>query len=68
MKAKIGDKIVVSGHHVGDSPREAEILVIEGVDDEPPYRVRWLHDGHEGSYIPGSDASVKHHPDSLEQP
>ena len=62
MKAKIGDKIVVTGHHVGDPPREAEILAVEGVDGEPPYRVRWEDDGHEGTYIPGSDASVEHYP------
>lgn len=67
MKASIGDKIVVSGHHVGDVPREAEILAVEGEDGAPPYLVRWTDDGHEGVFVPGSDASVEHFPVPREQ-
>jgi hypothetical protein len=62
MKAAIGDKIVIGGHHVGDLPREAEILAVEGLDGEPPYRVRWLADGHEDLFVPGADAAVEHFP------
>jgi hypothetical protein len=51
MRAKVGDKIVVSGHHVE----------VRGADGAPPYVVKWS-DGHEGLYFPGSDASVVHHP------
>ena len=58
MKAKSGDRVVVKGHRVGDPPREAKILAVEGEDGEPPYRVRWEDDGHEGVFFPGSDASV----------
>ncbi len=58
MKAKVGDKIVVMGHRVNDPRREAEIIGIEGENGEPPYRVRWDDDGHEGVFFPGADASV----------
>jgi len=62
MKATIGDKIVVRGHHVGDQDREAVILDVEGSDGGPPYRVRWSDDGHEGVFFPGPDADVEHLP------
>lgn len=62
MKASIGDKIVVSGHRIGEPPREAEILAVEGKNGGPPYLVRWQNDGHEGLFVPGSDALVEHFP------
>ncbi len=62
MRAVIGDKIVVRGHHVGEADRDAVILDVQGLDGGPPYRVRWSDDGHEGVYFPGEDASVEHYP------
>ena len=62
MRAAIGDKIVIRGHHVGDADRDAVILAVEGPDGAPPYRVRWSADGHEGVFFPGEDASVEHYP------
>ncbi len=62
MRAAIGDKIVVKGHHVGEHDREAVILDVEGSDGGPPYRVRWTDDEHEGVFFPGSDAVVEHYP------
>ena len=58
MKAKVGDKIVIKGHHLGEPERDALVLDVRGPDGEPPYLVRWAEDGHEGLFFPGSDASV----------
>jgi hypothetical protein len=65
MKAKVGDRIVIKGHHLGEPERDALVLDVRGPDGEPPYLVRWAEDGHEGLFFPGTDASVVHleHPD-----
>ena len=60
MIAKAGDRLVIHGHHVGDSDREAEILEVRHEDGSPPYVVRWSDTGHEGLMFPGPDASVHH--------
>lgn len=62
MRAKAGDRITVSGHHVGEPERHALILDVRGTDGGPPYLVRWAADGHEGLFFPGSDALVEHEP------
>ncbi len=62
MRAAVGDRIVVRGHHVGEHDRSAVILAVEGPDGEPPYRVRWDDDGHESVFFPGSDTTVEHYP------
>ena len=58
MKAKIGDRLVLAGTHVGDGSRSGVITEIEHADGTPPYRVRWP-DGHESYISPGSDARVE---------
>ncbi len=62
MRAAIGDKIVVLGHHVGarERRRSAVILAV-GDDGRPPYFVRW-EDGHESTFTPSLDAVVEHYP------
>lgn len=60
MRAKVGDKLVVEGHHVGEHGRDAEILEVHGPDGGPPYLVRWSDTGHEGLVFPGSDARIQH--------
>jgi hypothetical protein len=62
MKARVGDRLVIHGHRVGEPERDAEILEVRGTDGEPPYLVRWSDDGHEGLVYPGSDAYVEHFP------
>jgi hypothetical protein len=62
MKATVGDRLVVRGHHLGDDDRGAEILAVEGDAGGPPYLVRWDEDGHESLFFPGSDAVVEHYP------
>jgi hypothetical protein len=58
MKAKVGDRIVIGGHRVGEHTRDCEVLEVHGEDGGPPYVVRWSEDGHEGLFFPGPDASV----------
>jgi uncharacterized protein DUF1918 len=62
MRAAVGDRIVVMGHHVGESKREAIVLAVEGEDGGPPYRVRWDDSSHEGLFFPGPDSVVEHYP------
>ncbi len=61
MRAAVGDILLIRGHHVGDTDREARILEVHGVDGAPPYLVRW-EDGHESVFFPSCDASVEHVP------
>lgn len=60
MKASVGDRLVVRGHHVGEPDRDAEILEVHGPDGGPPYLVRWA-DGHVGFIFPGPDATIQHY-------
>lgn len=61
MKASVGDRIVIHGHHIGEPDRDAEIVEVRGADGEPPFVVRWGDDGHESLFFPGPDASVEHY-------
>ena len=60
MRAEVGDRLVIKGHHVGEHDRDAEILEVHGEDGGPPFLVRWSDDGHKGLFFPGSDATVEH--------
>jgi hypothetical protein len=59
MKAKIGDRIVIAGHRVGQPDRDCEVLEVTRDDGDPPYVVRWSDSGQEGLFFPGSDARVE---------
>ena len=59
MQAKVGDRIVIQGHHVGDPERDCEVLEVHGDAGGPPYVVRWGDDGHESLFFPGNDADVE---------
>ena len=59
MQAKIGDRIVVTGHRTGHPDRDCEVIEVHGQDGGPPYLVRWGDSGHETLFFPGSDASVR---------
>lgn len=63
MFAKAGDRLVVPGHHQGESERDAEILEVRRADGSPPYVVRWSDTGHEALVFPGPDAHVQHFED-----
>ena len=60
MKAAVGDRIVVKGHHVGEPDRDGRILEVRGDDSGPPFLVEWDEDGHVGLFFPGPDAVVEH--------
>lgn len=60
MRASVGDRIVITGHHTGEPDRDAEVLEVHGDDGGPPFLVRWSDSGHVGLLFPGSDASVEH--------
>lgn len=60
MQAKVGDRLVIKGHRVGEHDRDAEILEVRGADGGPPFVVRWEADGHETLFFPGSDAVIEH--------
>ncbi len=59
MQAEKGDRIIIRGHHVGESDRDCEVIEVRGRDGEPPYVVRWAG-GNEGLFFPGPDAEVRH--------
>jgi len=58
MQAKVGDRIVIGGHRVGEPNRDCEVLEVKHPNGEPPYLVRWGDTGHEDLFYPGPDASV----------
>lgn len=60
MQARVGDRIVIRGHRVGEPIRDGEILEVRGPDGGPPYIVRWEDSGHETLFFPGSDALIEH--------
>lgn len=59
MRASVGDRVVVHGHHLGEPERDAEILEVQGSDGGPPYVVRW-DDGRVTTLYPSSDVSIDH--------
>jgi len=65
VRAAVGDRIIIHGHHIGEPDRDAEIVEVRGKDGEPPFVVRWGDDGHESLFFPGPDAFVdQHRPDA----
>lgn len=59
MKAKVGDRLVEEGTHVGDHRRVGVIAEVRHEDGSPPYLVRWLDSGHEALVYPGPDARIE---------
>ena len=57
MRAKPGDRIVISPTTINGVVRDGEVLEARGKDGGPPYRVRWS-DGHEGIIYPGTGAMI----------
>ncbi len=61
MQARIGDRLIVQGRHVGDRDQVAEVLEVHGSEGAPPYVVRW-DDGHTATVFPGADALIRRAP------
>jgi len=59
MQAKIGDKLVMEGVHVGDRKRVGIISKVSHPDGTPPYTVKWLDSGRESLVFPGSEAHIE---------
>lgn len=60
MRASVGDRIIIEGHHVGEPRRDCEVLEVRGADEGPPYLVRWGDSGQIALFFPGTDAHVQH--------
>jgi len=59
MRASVGDRIVIRGHHISEPDRDCEVLAT-APGGEPPFTVRWGDTGHQALFFPGSDAYVQH--------
>lgn len=68
LRARPGDRLVIRGHHVGERPRDGEIVEVLGEAGAPPYVVRWSDDGHVSRVFPGSDAFVERFDAPARQP
>ena len=60
MDARVGDRIIVQGHHTGEPIRDCHVVEVRGAEGSPPYVVRWENSGNETLFFPGSDAIVEH--------
>ena len=60
MRASVGDRIVIHGHHVREPNRDCKVIELQRPDGEPPYIVRWEDSDHETLFFPGPDATVVH--------
>jgi hypothetical protein len=59
MQAKVGDRIVIRGHRVGEPDRDCQVIEVRGADGGSPYVVRWEDTDHDTLFFPGHDASVQ---------
>ena len=57
LPVKAGDRIEITGHAVGDAPRNGEIVEVLGEPGHEHFRVRW-EDGHESINFPAEDAVI----------
>jgi hypothetical protein len=57
MHACTGDRIVITGHRIGEPDRDCEVLDARGPDDTAPFVVRW-GDPQEALFFPVPDAFV----------
>lgn len=59
MKARVGERLVIDGTHLGEPARTGVIIELRHADGTPPYVVRWLDTGRETLVFPGPDARVE---------
>jgi hypothetical protein len=59
MLARVGDRLVLKGVHVGDARRIGIITAVHHPDGSPPYEVRWVDSGREALVFPGPEAHVE---------
>lgn len=60
QNGEVGDRLIVESEHVGQPPREGEILEVLGDGQNVHYAVRW-EDGHKSTFFPslGSSSILK---------
>lgn len=59
MHAHLGDRLIISGHQVGEPKRVGRVKEIRGPDGGPPYRVEWDETGRTTLLFPGPDCSIE---------
>lgn len=59
MLAKIGDRLILEGTHVGDPRRIGIVIELRHSDGTPPYVVRWLDTGRQALVFPGAEAKLE---------
>jgi hypothetical protein len=59
MQAHPGDKLVISGHRVGEAKRIGQVKEVRGADGGPPYRVQWDETGRTTLLFPGPDCTIE---------
>ncbi len=67
MKAAVGDRLIVKARHLAEPERAGRILEVHGSDGAPPYVVQWEGETHTSIVIPGPDAHVEHHGETVVQ-
>ncbi len=60
MRAQAGDRIRITGHHVGEHVRSGHVVEARGPDGTPPWVVRWDDSEHDCLFFPGPDAAIEH--------
>lgn len=60
MQAKVGDRLIMEGVHVGDPKRVGVISAVSHPDGTPPYTVHWLDSDRETLVFPGSECHIEH--------
>lgn len=66
LRARPGDRLVITPHHQGEPVRDAEVLEARGPDGAPPFLVRWEGSGRVSLHYPGPDAVIRR-PDAEER-
>ena len=65
MFAQVGDRLVIASGQVGGTDRTGEVVDVRRPDGEPPYLVRWDHDGRKMLVFPGPQAFFIRHSSCL---
>ena len=65
LVAKVGDRIVIAGHHVGEPDRRG-LITETRPGGAPPFTVEWEDEEGERLLFPGSDAHIEPRPSPVD--